>query len=203
MEPEKITKEEENNLILMLEERGFVVVKEEYKLATTYGILEDEDQDEDEDYLKDQGPSIYAYKDIVTNAGFTAKISLCIFLWHKDKSATSIDMIKERGQVLGFNIEIKGKEDIAFIEAVTNLFSLFLKDKDSEMIMTYTDNEFYARKQKDNIKTYINLSSKERVLLCTNSPKNKKNLKITKISFDRIINEDLLVIYNEIKANKS
>lgn len=201
MEPEKITKEEENNLILMLEERGFVVVKEEYKLVTTYGILEDEDQDED--YLKDQGPSIYACKDIVTNAGFAAKISLCIFLWHKDKSATSIDTIKERGQVLGFGLEIKGKEDIVFIEAVTNLFSLFLKDKDSEMIMTYTDNEFHVKKKKDNIKTYITLSSKERVLLCTNSPKNKKNLKTTKISFDRIINEDPLVIYNEIKANKS
>lgn len=173
--------DEENRLIQELEEHGY-----------TTDIVEDSDSDR----------IAVAKKDILTISGIAANIKYCIFLengagygdFYMAGCYVHIDMSATRSQVFDFEFPLVMKNKIALFEGVANLFSLFLKEKGVKI-----SNDLYQlviKNKKDKTNIHLHLSTKENLLFYTNYLPCSSN---KCISFDRIINENPLVLYNEIK----
>lgn len=171
--------DKEKKLIQELEEHGY-----------TTDVVENADSD----------IIAVAKKDILTTAGIAANIRFCIYLAN-NKGCNDlagcyvhIDMSVTRSQVFDFEFPITMNNKIALFEGVANLFSLFLKDKGAKI-----SNNLYwlvIKNKKDKTNIHLRVSIEEGFLFYANflTYSNKKC-----ITFDRIINENPLVIYNEIK----
>ena len=178
MDYEHIT-DSQKNTILMFEENGYIA-----------------NLDEDDDEV------IFALKKIVTSSGLTAYIRIYANLFTDAESFVHVYDVSD----LNFNIEqtrpsfsldftIETKNDVALVEAITNLFFLFLKEGGVRIIVDSGD-QFIIRNKEGAMKMHLLLKLSERTMFYrkTWNYRNKN-----RISFKRLINEDPLVIYNEIK----
>lgn len=148
---------------------------------------------------------IFASKKIVTSSGLTAYIRVYANMFTDDNSyihvydmSDYVDIDKIRSS-FSFQFMIKTKNDLDLFHAITDLFFLFLK-KEGMSIVVDSGNQFIFRNKKGVVELYLLLMFKEKTLFYR---KTWVGLSKNSISFKRIINEDPLVIYNEIKASKA
>ncbi len=94
---------------------------------------------------------------------------------------------------------IKTKNDLDLFHAITDLFFLFLKEEGMRIVVD-SGNQFIIRNKKGAVELYLLLALEEKTLFYR---KTWVGLNKNRISFKRIIDEDPLVIYNEIKESHS
>jgi len=154
---------------------------------------------------EDDAEIIFACKKIVTSSGLTAYIRVYTNVFTDEESCIHVydvsDCVGIDKTRSSFSLQfmIKTKNDLDLFHAITDLFFLFLKEEGMRIVVD-SGNQFIIRNKKGAVELYLLLALEEKTLFYR---KTWVGLNKNRISFKRIIDEDPLVIYNEIKESHS
>ncbi len=157
------------------------------------------------DLHEDDAEIIFASKKITASSGFTVYVRMYTNVFTDEESYVHIYDVSEYVDTeqtrssFYLHFTIKTKSDLDLLHSITDLFFLFLREEGMKIIVD-SDDQFIVRNKKGVMEMHLKLSFKEKSIFFRKSWANSNKYKV---SFKRLINEGPLVIYNEIKANKS